>query len=151
MRIARSLYGMPDHRELLDQKSLSLRAASKVPMRYIAFATDYDGTLAAQGSVAEATLRVLDKVKASGRKLILVTGRHLKDLQSVFPRLDLFERVVVENGALLYDPLTREQRVLCEPPPEAFLSLLRQFGVPFEVGRGIVSTWVPHEVAVLDA
>jgi len=120
-------------------------------MRYIAFATDYDGTLAAQGNAAEATLRVLDKVKASGRKLILVTGRHLKDLQSVFPRLDLFERVVVENGALLYDPLTREQRALCEPPPETFLSLLRQLGVPFEVGRGIVSTWVPHEVAVLDA
>jgi hydroxymethylpyrimidine pyrophosphatase-like HAD family hydrolase len=120
-------------------------------MRYIALATDYDGTLAHHGTVADSAIQVLERVKASGRKLVLVTGRHLNDLKKVFPRLDVFDYAVVENGALLYRPSTKEERVLCEPPPEAFLELLRKHRVPFETGRVIVSTWTPHHVAVLDA
>lgn len=120
-------------------------------MRYIALATDYDGTLAHHGTVADNALEALEKVKASGRKLVLVTGRHLNDLQKVFPGLDIFDYAVVENGALLYRPSTKEEKVLCEPPPAEFLDLLKQHGVPFETGRVIVSTWTPHHVAVLDA
>jgi hydroxymethylpyrimidine pyrophosphatase-like HAD family hydrolase len=30
---------------------------------------------------------------------VLVTGRELDDLQTVFPHFDLFARVVAENGA----------------------------------------------------
>jgi HAD superfamily hydrolase (TIGR01484 family) len=70
-------------------------------MRYFALASDYDGTLAHDGSVNEATVRALEQLVRSGRKLILVTGRELPDLKAVFPRLDLCERVVAENGALL--------------------------------------------------
>jgi HAD superfamily hydrolase (TIGR01484 family) len=86
-------------------------------MRYFVVATDYDGTLASNGWVDEATVAALGKVKASGRKLILVTGRHLPDLTAIFPQLDPFDRAVVENGALLYTPSTPDQRLLCEPPP----------------------------------
>jgi hypothetical protein len=32
-------------------------------------------------------------------------------------RLELFEWVVAENGALLYHPSTKEEQVLAEPPP----------------------------------
>src|SRR5581483_4272631 len=87
----------------------------------------------------------------SGRHLLLVTGRELEDLQKTFDRLDLFERVVAENGALLYRPATREERVLGAAPPPAFLQALRAAGVPFSAGRSIVATVAPHETALLKA
>jgi HAD superfamily hydrolase (TIGR01484 family) len=121
-------------------------------MRYLALACDYDGTVATHGRVDEPTLAALKRLLASGRKLILVTGRELPDLMSVFPHLDLFERVVAENGALLYRPATREEKVLAAPPPEAFVQALRERGVgPISTGRVIVATWHPHETAVLKA
>jgi hydroxymethylpyrimidine pyrophosphatase-like HAD family hydrolase len=119
-------------------------------MRYLAFATDYDGTLATNGRAEEATVGSLERLKASGRKLLLVTGRHLPDLQQVFPRLELFDRVVAENGAVLYDPASREERVLGEAPKAEFLDALRAEGVQFEAGRSIVASWSPAETAILE-
>ncbi|HMB04798.1 MAG TPA: HAD-IIB family hydrolase [Isosphaeraceae bacterium] len=120
-------------------------------MRYLALATDYDGTLAHHGQVDEPTLAALGKLRESGRKLILVTGRELEELLGVFPRIDLFDRVVAENGALLYRPETREEKRLAESPPEAFVAELRRRGVgPISVGRSIVATWEPHQNTVLD-
>jgi HAD superfamily hydrolase (TIGR01484 family) len=102
--------------------------------------------------VDDATLAALERVRTSRRKLILVTGRQLADLREVFPRLELFDRVVVENGAVLYRPSDRLERSLAEPPPEIFVEALRRRKVsPVSVGRVIVATWVPHETAVLDA
>jgi HAD superfamily hydrolase (TIGR01484 family) len=120
-------------------------------MRYIALACDYDGTLASEGRVDEPTLAALDRVRASGRHLILVTGREFDDLVEVFPHLDLFSRVVAENGAMLYRPESREIKLLAEPPTEAFIRALRARGVgPLSVGRVIVATWTPHETTVLE-
>jgi hydroxymethylpyrimidine pyrophosphatase-like HAD family hydrolase len=120
-------------------------------MRYLLLATDYDGTLAKHGQVSSGTLAALDRVLASGRKLILITGRHLPDLKSVFPHLNRFARVVAENGGLLYDPANNEEVPLSEPPPESLLALLRERGVPFDVGRSVISTWEPHQTVVVDA
>jgi HAD superfamily hydrolase (TIGR01484 family) len=121
-------------------------------MRYIALACDYDGTLASDGRVSDTTIQALERVRASGRKLLLVTGRRLDDLASVFDRLDLFDRVVAENGALLADPGKREDRALAEAPPASFVSRLRQRGVaPLDAGRVIVATWRPQEAEVLAA
>jgi hypothetical protein len=77
-------------------------------MRFLALACDYDGTLARHGRVEASTIAALERVRASGRKLLLVTGRQLDDLRSVFVEVDLFDSVVAENGALLYDPRTPE-------------------------------------------
>jgi HAD superfamily hydrolase (TIGR01484 family) len=121
-------------------------------MRYLALACDYDGTLAHHGRVAESTLAALERLLASGRKLILVSGRELPDLLATFPHTNLFERVVVENGALLYHPASREEKLLAEPPPQPFIAELRQRGVsPVSVGRSIVATWHPHETKVMEA
>jgi HAD superfamily hydrolase (TIGR01484 family) len=121
-------------------------------MRYLALATDYDGTLAHDGRVDDATLEALTRLRGSGRRLLLVTGRELPDLQETFPRLDLFDRVVAENGALLYRPSTKEEKALASPPPPAFLEELARRGVrPVSAGRVIVATWEPHQAAVLDA
>ena len=120
-------------------------------MRYLLLATDYDGTLASHGAVEERTLAILQRVLASGRKLVLVTGRHMPDLRTVFPKLEIFHRVVAENGALLYRPDSHQEKLLCEPPPQPFLDLLQERDVPFSAGRGIVATWEPHEDEVLKA
>ncbi|MGH7792645.1 MAG: HAD family hydrolase, partial [Thermodesulfobacteriota bacterium] len=119
-------------------------------MLYHALACDYDGTLASQGRVAETTLAALDRLRNSGRKLILVTGRELSDLSQVFPNLDLFERVVAENGALLYEPATREKKLLCERLSEEFIRALQKKGVdPLYSGEVIVATREPNETTVL--
>jgi hydroxymethylpyrimidine pyrophosphatase-like HAD family hydrolase len=121
-------------------------------MRYLALACDYDGTLAHSGVVSEQTISALTYLRSSGRKLLLVTGRRLDDMARVFPRLELFDRVVVENGALLYRPATREEIPLAEPPPEPLVAALRAAGVaPLAVGRTILATWTPHETTVLEA
>ena len=83
-------------------------------MRYYALACDYDGTLASHGRVDDDVVAALKRVKSSGRKLILVTGRELNNIVQLFPYLDLFDRVVVENGALLYRPATHDEKVLGE-------------------------------------
>lgn len=120
-------------------------------MRYFALASDYDGTLASDGRVNEETIAALERLQASGRKLILVTGRELDDLLSVFPQVDLFDRIVAENGAMLFRPDTREEKLLCSQPPEEFVKMLRERGVdPLSVGRAIVATWHPHETTVLE-
>lgn len=121
-------------------------------MRYLALATDYDGTLAHDGRVDDSTVAALDGVRASGRRLLLVTGRELPELRSVFPDVDKFDRVVAENGALVFDPSKKTERVLAEPPPPPLIDQLRRRGVaPMSVGRVIVATWEPHEKAVLEA
>jgi hydroxymethylpyrimidine pyrophosphatase-like HAD family hydrolase len=121
-------------------------------MRYLALASDYDGTLARNGVVEDATIRAVERLIHSGRQLILVTGRELPDLIAVFPQLDLCERVVAENGALVYDPATREKRLLGQRPPQSFLDDLRRRGVEsIEAGEVIVSTWRPFETPVMEA
>jgi HAD superfamily hydrolase (TIGR01484 family) len=120
-------------------------------MFFVALATDYDGTIAAEGIVSEETCEALAALKRSGRRAILVTGRELPDLLQVFPKIDLFDLVVAENGALLYDPATQKEEPLCPPPPPEFVSRLQEAGVtPLSVGRTIVATWEPNETVVLD-
>ena len=77
---------------------------------------------AQHGRVSGDTVTALERLIASGRKLLLVTGRDLDDLQQVCPRLDLFHYVVAKNGALLYLPATREEKALGVRPPERFIA-----------------------------
>ncbi len=120
-------------------------------MRYLSLATDYDGTLAEQGRVRPQTVEAIERLRKSGRRTLLVTGRELEDLKSVFDRLDLFDLVVVENGAVLYRPQTREEIVLAEPPPPELAARLRERGAtPLGVGRVIVATREPYEVMALE-
>ncbi|ASY63515.1 phosphoglycolate phosphatase, archaeal type [Sinorhizobium sojae CCBAU 05684] len=121
-------------------------------MYYMALATDYDGTLADHGAVRPESLEALKRLRETGRKLLLVTGRELPDLKSVFPETDLFDKIVAENGALLYTPETEEERPLAPAPPAEFVELLREKGVDnISVGRTIVATWEPHQTAALEA
>src|SRR5918992_4048035 len=104
-------------------------------------ACDYDGTIAEHGRVSEATAAVLERVRASGRKLVLVTGRMLPDLQRVCPEADrMFDAIVAENGALLYFPSRREVKALGDAPTADLIAALRRHPVEFEVGTSILAT-----------
>ena len=121
-------------------------------MRYRVLACDYDGTIAQGSAVAAATLGALERLKASGRTLVLVTGRQLLDLIRVFPEVERFDRIVAENGGVLYDPATQKERVLAEPPPRQLLAELRARGVtPLDSGSVVIATWEPNETVVLTA
>jgi len=118
-------------------------------MRYRALAVDYDGTLATDGSVASETVAALERLRASGRKVVLNTGRQLDDLRRVFPHADVIDRVVAENGAIVFDPAREHIETCGAPSPEAFITLLRARRVsPLAVGRVIVATTRPHEHVV---
>jgi HAD superfamily hydrolase (TIGR01484 family) len=120
-------------------------------MRYTTLATDYDGTLASHGTVAPETIAALRRLAATGRKLILVTGRRIDDLMRVFPEVAIFDRVVAENGPLIYRPHSRETRVLSKPPPAAFVEELTRRGVqPLTAGQVFVATEQPNERVILD-
>lgn len=121
-------------------------------MRYLVLVSDYDGTLASDGRVGEAAIAALERVRVSGRRTVLVTGRQLEELLAVFSRVDLFDYVVLENGAVIYSPRTKEIVALAKPPPDRFVERLSELGVQhIAVGQVIVATWVPHHLAVLQA
>ncbi|MBA3464880.1 MAG: HAD-IIB family hydrolase [Deltaproteobacteria bacterium] len=119
-------------------------------MRYHALAADYDGTLAHHGVIDEDTWAALRKLKESGRKLIMVTGRELDELLALLEHPEVFDRIVAENGALVYTPSTKQTRNLAPGPPAAFVAELQKRGVErISVGRVIVATWEPHQDTVL--
>jgi HAD superfamily hydrolase (TIGR01484 family) len=121
-------------------------------MHYLALCCDYDGTLAHDGVLTESTAAALRRLKTSGRMLLMVTGRELEELKQVCPALNLFDRVVAENGAVLYNPATGDVRLLAESPPAAFVDLLRKRKVhPLAVGRVVVATLEPNETTVLES
>ncbi len=120
-------------------------------MRHQVLCSDYDGTLAHHGELLERTASAVERLKATGRRVVLVTGRELDDLQSVCSRLDLFDYVVAENGALLYHPSTGLEHPLAERPPERFVEMLKARGVDrVSSGHVIVATWEPYETVVLE-
>jgi len=121
-------------------------------MRFLAIATDYDNTLASDGRVADATWDALERLRASGRQAILVSGREMDDLLAVCPRLDMFSRVVAENGGVLYTPSTGTRRLLAPPPPPVFVDELRRRGLHhFSVSETLIATMKPAEQIALAA
>jgi HAD superfamily hydrolase (TIGR01484 family) len=120
-------------------------------MRYRVLATDYDGTLAHDGVVTESTVAALDRFRAAGRRLLMVTGREIDDLKQVCQVLDRFDWVIAENGALLYSPASSETRLLCAPPNPQLVERLRAARVqPFSVGHAIIATREPYETVVIE-
>jgi hydroxymethylpyrimidine pyrophosphatase-like HAD family hydrolase len=120
-------------------------------MRYRVLATDYDGTVAHDGRVDDITLQALRRLRNAGHRIILVTGREMTDLFNTFAHVDLFDRVVAENGAVLFDPRSKTMEELAPAPPLPLVDRLTREGVPMSVGHSIVATVEPHEHAVLAA
>lgn len=110
-------------------------------MRYVVLAAGFDGTLARNGRCDERSIAVLRALAGAGRKLVLVTSRELRDLLDVFPEARLFDYLVVENGAVVHRPATRESAILAHAPPETLIHELRRLQItPLAVGSAIIST-----------
>ncbi|HVY37759.1 MAG TPA: HAD family hydrolase [Polyangia bacterium] len=121
-------------------------------MHYHALACDYDGTLAPEGTILPETRAALQRLRDTGRHVLLVTGRRLEDLQQVCPDLSVFDAIVSENGAVYTKPSVPTPRLLAPAPPQAFFDRLRARGVtPLDRGGVIVATVQPHETEVMDA
>ena len=120
-------------------------------MRYLALAADYDGTLAMSGSLSVEVEGALERLRSSGRRVVLVTGRTFEELAAGCSSMALFDCVVLENGALLYWPSRRQTTALCPPAaPELVRELARRGVEPVISGQAIVATRRPNEIAVLE-
>jgi len=120
-------------------------------VKYRALACDYDGTLAHDGVVTPSTAAAVERFRASGRHLFMVTGRELPELKQVCPILDRFEWVVAENGALLHRPADDTTELLCEPASAALVESLRRFQLNWlSVGQAVIATVEPNEILVLE-
>ncbi|HZP44018.1 MAG TPA: HAD family hydrolase [Candidatus Binataceae bacterium] len=121
------------------------------PLTPLVFATDYDGTLALNGRVGATTMAALERLKRAGFRLILISGRQLDDLATVFDGQEIFDRLILENGALLHVPKSKQSKRLGTPPPPAFAEALRKAGVSrLNCGEVIVATWRPYETIVFE-
>lgn len=120
-------------------------------MRYLALVVDYDGTLASHDRVPDDAVRALERLRVSGRRAVLVTGRRVDDLLAVCECARFFDFVVAENGAIVYDPASREETRLANPPSKRLVQGLRARDVaPLEIGQVIVATREPHRRTVQD-
>lgn len=120
--------------------------------RYLALVADYGGTLASAGhGVGEEVVRALERPRVSGRRATLVTGRRLDELLTVCPCTPLFDSVVAENGAIVYNPASREETRFVNSPPKLLVQGLRARGVePLEIGQVVVAAPAPHRATVQD-
>ncbi|HEU4368697.1 MAG TPA: HAD-IIB family hydrolase [Methylomirabilota bacterium] len=117
-------------------------------MRLQALAVDYDGTLASHDRLADGAAVALERARRTGLRLILVTGRTFFELTRVCARLDLFDAVVAENGAVLHFP---SDDAICDegpPPPLRLIAELDRRSIPFQTGRVIVGTGHSYEAEV---
>jgi hydroxymethylpyrimidine pyrophosphatase-like HAD family hydrolase len=120
-------------------------------MTYTALAIDYDGTLAHDGVVEQATIAALGRARDAGLTLLMVTGRELSDLFNTFAHASLFHAIVAENGAVLYDPVNAAVNVLAPAPPAPLVERLSRARIPLSIGHSIIATVTPHEHDVLTA
>jgi hydroxymethylpyrimidine pyrophosphatase-like HAD family hydrolase len=119
--------------------------------KYDAVALDYDGTLATDGAVPPHVVDGLARYRSSGGRLVLVTGRERPDLEQVFSPFELFDVLVLENGAVLFDPRSGRETDLADPPPPELVRALQEHGVsPLSEGKVIVATFRRHAGIVME-
>ncbi|PKR91184.1 haloacid dehalogenase [Pleomorphomonas diazotrophica] len=111
-----------------------------------AIAVDYDGTIAEQGRVSAVTEATLRALRDAGFRLILVSGRRLENIRRACDVLDLFEAVILENGAVSFRPRTGTEDMLAPTVDERFLADLKRElpGGSLFVGRSMVAADAGH-------
>ncbi|CAE6739536.1 HAD-IIB family hydrolase [Nitrospira defluvii] len=113
--------------------------------RVMAF--DFDGTLAVNGVVPRELECALERCRAAGYALFLVTGRRFETVS--LGRLgDMCTGVVWENGAVLVHTATGEVYLPFGQLEERLVKALVEAMIPLERGLAIAATWVPHDQEV---
>ena len=113
-------------------------------------ASDYDGTLAEHGVLSGETAAALKEFRKAGGILILVTGRDMQDIAGegrppMTPYLGLFDCIVAENGAILWDPVTGTEERTARPIPVAWRDALCQRFPNMFAGHEILSIPTAYE------
>lgn len=113
--------------------------------RVMAF--DFDGTLAVDGVVPRKLQSALERCRALGHALFLVTGRRFETV--ALGRLaELFTGVVWENGAVLAHTASGELYLPFGQLSPHLFKALEVAAIPFERGLAIAATSAPHDQAV---
>lgn len=113
--------------------------------KFMALATDGDGTLLRGGRMGRKTIAALQRWRAAGHKLVLVTGENVRQIGK-FPHADLFDRIVAENGALVVRSRRGKARRLCQLPPARLLRALKEGHVwPMKRGRVVLQARFDQE------
>lgn len=109
--------------------------------RFKAVALDYDGTIAEHGRMDASTEAALRSLRVAGFSLILVSGRRLENLRQICGALDLFDTVILENGAVSFCPATGTDRMLAPEVDKEFLAELSDElpNEPLFVGRSMIA------------
>jgi hypothetical protein len=93
----------------------------------------------------------LDEARAAGRRIVVVTGRILAELQAVFPGAgEHAELIVAENGAVLSHGDRRRRRFLAAPVPGALADALTAWGVACRRGEVLLACSGADETVVLE-
>ena len=119
-------------------------------MRYRTLATDYDGTIAHDGRVDADTLAALERVRAAGLRLLLVTGREPDDLFDTFIASRCSSaswRRTAGCWSIRRPAWSGRSRRRAAATVAALVSA----NVPISVGHTIIATGSPHEQTVLEA
>jgi hypothetical protein len=117
-------------------------------MHISAIATDFDGTVSQEDRLHPEMSRVLRRWRGAGHLAILVSGRPFDFLHQLQDREQLFDLIVAENGAVLYNPRTDEMRLPFGQVPYDLLDTLARSGVPLWRGVAIAGTRLPYDDAV---
>jgi hydroxymethylpyrimidine pyrophosphatase-like HAD family hydrolase len=114
-----------------------------------AIAVDYDGTLTEDDHPDEDVIAAIRESRARGQAVVLVTGRILSELRSVFPGVDAeFDAIVAENGAVLRD--ADGVRDLVAPVDALLGQALAHREIPIQQGRVLLACATIHAGAVLE-
>jgi hydroxymethylpyrimidine pyrophosphatase-like HAD family hydrolase len=121
-------------------------------MHFVALASDYDGMLADDGKITDATWAAVQRLRASGRKLMLVTGRSVADVARALSRFEAFDRIIAENGAVVYCPKEHTTALLSAGLPGSFAKQLqlRKVG-PLWIGEIILAPRIENAQEILKA
>jgi HAD superfamily hydrolase (TIGR01484 family) len=114
-----------------------------------AIAIDFDGTLAEGGPPSASVLTALRSARRLGFRLLLVTGRTLPDLWSVFPEVhEHFDLTVAENGAVLR--AGDGHRRLARPVDPELARALQSRDIAVQMGEVIVACDAAHDAEVFE-
>ena len=108
-------------------------------------AVDYDGTLTTTARPEARVLNTLQKIRRSGLKVLLSTGRILSELRADFADVDEhFDAIVCENGGVLVLP-NSNPKPLAPPVSKVLEARLRTKGVALRRGQVLLAGHVKDD------
>lgn len=112
-----------------------------------AIAVDYDGTLTEADRPTVDVLEAIRETRGRGQAVVLVTGRILSELRTVFPTVEEeFDAIVTENGAVLADADGIQD--LASPVDPLLAQALTHRDIPVRQGRVLLACDTEHLGAV---